>query len=972
MLEFVKQKMLNKRWMMLGLLIGNIFLVAVAACGPMYINAAGQKVLKTAMTDYLINNNAYPGEIRISADVSAGGDTTSAERFREAEKKKDSIKNEMPIRLVQEVTHYYIAKNNCSTQSTYDGKAAKKSLTVGMLKEIKKHARIVTGEWYQDEADENGIVDAVISQNGLVTQKLLVGEVLVFDKLKDTEGKPLKVRISGVFENNKEDDLYWVNGPDTFTSEILISEKVFQKYYGDFEHTSYTTTGTWHLLFDYEQMEGTAMEEVMGLARSYKNFFAGNTAYNIQIPFLPILEDVVTDSDRVSETLFVLQVPVMVLLIAFIFMVSSQIIELERNEIAIIKSRGAGREQILYIYLLQSIFIALCGIVAGIPMGAFLCQIFGSSNAFLEFVSRRALNLGFSWKMLLYALTASLTGIVSMAVPALKASGLTIVETKQKKIKNRKKVWWQRYYIDVMLLLVSAYSLYRFYGSKKELIQAVEKGDSPDPLLYLGSSIFVTGLGMLTLRLIPLVSTLIFRIGRKRWKPDSYTALLQAVRTKTRQYFIMLFLILTAAFGIFHAKTARTINTNAEKNVCYSDGADIVLMEQWDGMENDNTDEDTVSQEEAVPQEDTVSQEETVSQEDTDSAVISADNYTEPDFEKFREIQGVQSLAKVYRTEDAFITAGADETKTEKQMITLMGIHTKDFGETAWFSDGLLDRHWYHYLNAISQNTNAVLVSTNFKNVLGYKTGDVVTYTTPSGHDVRGVIYGFVDYWPGYNPIRKETNPDGTTSELDSFLIVAHLRKLQNVDGVLPYEVWMKVSGSTQGVYDYIEDKNIKLSFFKDAKSDVTDMKNTPLIQGTNGTLTVSFIVVLILCCAGFLIYWILSISQRALQFGIYRAMGMTMKEIFHMLIYEQLLITFPALAVGSLIGIAASKLYIPLIQIAYSSGSDILPMQVMPAGGDIAKMYIIVFVVIGICMGILGWVVSKIKVTQALKLGED
>ena len=203
-------------------------------------------------------------------------------------------------------------------------------------------------------------------------------------------------------------------------------------------------------------------------------------------------------------------------------------------------------------------------------------------------------------------------------------------------------------------------------------------------------------------------------------------------------------------------------------------------------------------------------------------------------------------------------------------------------------------------------------------------------------------------------------------------LIVAHLRKLQNVDGVLPYEVWMKVTDSTQGVYDYIEDKNIKLDHFKDTRSDLIDMKNNPVIQGTNGTLTVGFIVVLLLCSAGFLIYWILSIRSRALQFGIYRAMGMTMQEILRMLVYEQIMITVPAVITGTVIGLIASKLYIPLIQIAYSTSEEIIPVQVMAAGMDLLKMYIVVIVVIGICMGILGWLISKIKIAQALKLGED
>lgn len=969
MFEFVKQKMLNKKWIMLCLIIGNIFLVAVASCNPMYTDAIQQKALKSSMSNYIIETNEYPGEIRVSADVSVSGRNVSAKRFLEAKEKVEEIKKEIDVPLLLEVEHYYIAGNSCTTQSTYNGSVVDKKLTIGMMKNFPEHVKMVAGELYADKADDEGIVDAVISQKGLVTQKLLVGEVLVFDDLKDSDGNALKIRISGVFENKDEDDLYWVNSPNSFTSELLISEKVFEKYYGDVEHASKKTTGVWHLLFDYEEMNGGNSEKLLAKAKSYENFFGSNTAYSVSIPFKDILEQQEKDANKVESTLFVLQVPIFVLLAAFIFMVSRQILDMEQNDISIIKSRGASRGQILQTYLLQSLLVAAGGVILGIPIGALLCQVFGSANAFLEFVQRRALSIRLSWEVLLYALLAVVLAMIAMLLPALQFSKLSIVETKQKKTNKRSKVWWQRYYIDVVMLLVSVYGLYSFNGQKATLAKKVAQGASLDPLLYFSSSLFIIGAGLLALRLIPWMNSLIFKARRKKWQPAGYTAFLQVIRTSSKQYFIMAFLILTIALGIFNAKSARTVNSNAEKRISYQNGADIVLMEQWDGMEAEDASTEEV---EAIVSEEGNIENAEEYEASKQEKVVSADDYVEPDFEKYSKIKGVEKTAKVYVTDKAQISVESDQSGAQSQSITLMGIHTKDFGETAWFDDDLLDQHWYNYLNAISQNTNAVLVSTNFKTSLGYALGDVVTYTTVTGQQVRGVIYGFVDYWPGYNPKVSEENTDGSENDIDNFLIVAHLRKLQNVDGVLPYEVWMRMEDSTQSVYDFIEKKNIKLDHFSDNKSDLIDMKNDPVIQGTNGTLTVSFIVVLLLCSTGFLIYWVLSIRSRALQFGIYRAMGMEMKEIIHMLIYEQVLITVPALILGTVIGIVASRLYIPLIQIAYSTSDEIIPLQVVTAGGDMVKMYIVVAIVIGICMGILGWLVSKIKIAQALKLGED
>ena len=77
-------------------------------------------------------------------------------------------------------------------------------------------------------------------------------------------------------------------------------------------------------------------------------------------------------------TLLVLQAPIFVLLAAFIFMVSRQMLEMEQAEIAVIKSRGASRRQLLSIYLIESGVLAFLGLCAGVPLGFFLTQVLGS------------------------------------------------------------------------------------------------------------------------------------------------------------------------------------------------------------------------------------------------------------------------------------------------------------------------------------------------------------------------------------------------------------------------------------------------------------------------------------------------------------------------------------------------------------------------------------------------------------------
>jgi len=438
----------------------------------------------------------------------------------------------------------------------------------------------------------------------------------------------------------------------------------------------------------------------------------------------------------------------------------------------------------------------------------------------------------------------------------------------------------------------------------------------------------------------------------------------RVLRTKNQQSFIMLFMVFTIALGIFNATSARTINSNAEDRIRYMGGADVVLQEAWR----------EVSEEKVVILQDGWSA-------GGEGSVVG------PNYEKYFQIEGVESLTKVFCSESGSVIQRSDNMKN----VMVMGIQTREFGATAEFDSTLLPIHWYHYLNTMAQDPAGVLVSSNFRDK-GYSLGDEIRFkiygdaasNTLNGHGVTiqlkddssktmtGTIYGFVDYWPAFAPTRTEITDSGEVVQTENYLVVANLSQLQMVNGVLPYQIWLKMEGSTQPVYDFVESRGLVLNTFRDTAADLIETKNAPLFQGTNGVLTANFIVVLMLCMVGFLIYWILSIRSRELQFGIFRAMGLSMREVITMLIAEQVLISGSAILIGVIVGALVTYLYLPLIQIAYSAADQVLPLELVANTGDFVRLFVVIGIMVICCMVILAWLISKIRIAQALKLGED
>jgi len=70
MLRFVLRKMVNKKWMVFALLIGNILLVSITCANAMYGKAVLQRTLTQNLSNYMTDNNTYPGLITVKTGSS--------------------------------------------------------------------------------------------------------------------------------------------------------------------------------------------------------------------------------------------------------------------------------------------------------------------------------------------------------------------------------------------------------------------------------------------------------------------------------------------------------------------------------------------------------------------------------------------------------------------------------------------------------------------------------------------------------------------------------------------------------------------------------------------------------------------------------------------------------------------------------------------------------------------------------------
>ncbi len=936
MLKVMFQKIWHKRWMVFSLLLGSILLSATVVSFPMYKEAAFDRMIQDEFQHYLTEESEWPGLLEFVILSKKDVEGKSIARMEEL---MNQIYTNMGVQKKETLMYYSLSKSPL-TSCMERNDAGDIALRLSSMSNLPAHAKMLAGEMYSEDGyDEEGNIEVVVSQACLVETNLLVGETLEFDALRTFEGEPIRIKIAGVFDKADNDDFYWQISPEEMDIVCIMNENLFREYFLGAKAGKYTITCNYFPMFEYTGCDSDVVPQLY----EYTNYLVKESNFKnvVEMPgYLEVLESYNKKQDRIEATLFILQIPVLVLLCAFLFMIASQMYDMERNEISVLKSRGSSGGQILRLYLYQSMFTTLLGTVIGMQLGRVFCSILGSARNFLEFNMNSALPVEFTKETWYYAAAAAGVSVLVMTIPALKHSRLTIVKLKQQKAVKGKPLW-EKLFLDVICLGGSLYGYYTF--SKKQELLAVDvlKGEALDPLLYLSSSLFIVGMGLLFLRLQPYLIKFIYTVGKSFWGPASYASFLENIKNGAKQHFIMLFMILTVALGMFHATVARTILQNSMDNEAYLKGADVIVKEVW----RDNS-------------------------AYADEGGSFEFQYFEPDFGKYADLEIAQSYTKVIFDEKAYLKG----EKNSQQLITLMGIHTKEFGENTELEDGLLYKHYHEYLNALAVEPKGILVSRNFETKLEYKIGDSITYYNGDGKEMTGKIIDFFDYWPGYEPVSTSLNADGSVNTQDNFYLVTHYQMLKQKWGTVPYEVWITLKDGAEGgdIAAWIDRHDVHISKYEDKGKAMENVIEDPLLQGTNGILTMSFIVTLILCAAGYLIYWIMSIRSREMIFGVLRASGMHTGEVFHMLFNEQIFSGVMSILAGIGIGKLASKMFVPMLQSAYAAVDQVLPLKLITNQADLARLYVVVAGVMIVCLLVLVILVLKLNVTKALKLGED
>lgn len=948
MFTLLFRKMRKTKWMVLCLFVGFLMAAGMMSTVPIYMDASLQRMLIKDMESYQLSTGDYPGIYSVEKTVLES--TPLAEQLKLAEELPRQVKQRvsdiaMPIGAEKTVI------NDNLQYISVDGTEGKRSVRVKItaMTGFTDHVTITDGRMYCDSGiADDGVYEVVISETTSKALGVTLGNTYDVRGV-DTDRESFSLRIVGIYEASDPNDVYWSETMDGYVSSVMTDINCFRDVMLPKGNVKITDIAARYAL-SYQQMDMNNLGQVTEYIAEDSDYFK-ELGYEFNMGVYDILVDYSKEAEKLTEILWILQIPTMVMLAFYLFMVSQLNVEQEKNEIAVFKSRGASSAQIFGMYAAEAGILGLITLVVAPFLGLILCRFLGVSNGFLEFVNRTGISAEITGNAVLYALLAIVVFFAATMIPIIPASKLSIVEYKQSKTKVVKIQMWEKCGID-FLLIAASLVFYGIYTANE--VATTESTGEINPMFFVFATCLAFGLGLLFIRLYPYLLNLIYLIFKPLWTPSQYIAITSVCRSQGgKERFLMMFLIVTFSLGIFSANTARTINTQKEDRIYYSTGADVTLKEYW--------------------------QETTAN--DGSGAVT---GYVERDFERFENLEGVKTATKVLINENARVEI---DKSTEKN-VTLMAVEPYKFSNVAWFRNDLLPVHWWNYLKALQDYPSGVIISRPLSDKYEIALGDVISVKWSGNESISVPVLAVVDYWPGINPNEAQKSSDkpressedeepvrtGPNEYAQKSFIIMNYYYTSTVADMEPYEVWLDLedNATSQALYEDISAKRIPIEVITDSSQRIISVKNQPQLQGMNGALTLSFVIIMIMTIIGFLIYWILSIRSRTLQFGILRAMGVTFREIVGIIGYEQLLVSGVSIAMSFVIGGMVSDLFVPLFRSMYNPAEQVPPFLVSASQSDFIKIYVIIVIMLGGGFAILGRLIRKININKALKLGED
>ena len=466
-------------------------------------------------------------------------------------------------------------------QANYSGDDDLGFASLATTTDIEAHIELVEGALPTTPNNASEPVEVLISQPFAAETGWQVGEqYLMLNVGRRPAGADFIVQIAGIWQAQDADDPFWFYEPNSFDDLFLVPENTFATIIAPALGDE-VNFALWYLAMDGSNVGTEQVDRlVAGAARVEQQvdiLLPEATSFIAPTNNLNFYRRAVAE---LSLLLFSINVPTIWMALAFIGLVAGLAVSQQRNEIAVIRSRGGTPLQIISMALVEGALLGLITFGLGTIAALWLTQLLGQARSFLDFSGTAVVRMNLTKQAINAGILAVFLALIARIIPAIVASRHTIITYKQEQARSLSSPWWQRAWLDVILTAVAVYGFYtlRQQGSLTLGNESANADPFQNPLLLLLPALTIFALTLLFLRFLPWLMQLIaWLIAR-----SNSISLLQAMRylARTPRYYTtpLGLLILTMGLAVFTASLARTVDLQLYDQSYYQIGSDLDLV----------------------------------------------------------------------------------------------------------------------------------------------------------------------------------------------------------------------------------------------------------------------------------------------------------------------------------------------------------------------------------------------------------
>ncbi|UCH93073.1 MAG: FtsX-like permease family protein, partial [Candidatus Aminicenantes bacterium] len=262
--------------------------------------------------------------------------------------------------------------------------------------------------------------------------------------------------------------------------------------------------------------------------------------------------------------------------------VANMVVDRQSGEIALLRSRGATTLQILGVYFIEGLLIAAIGGIVGPFLGAAVFSLLGTTGPFTPLTGGGLLEIRFSTTVFALAAAAALVCLLALLLPAVRASRMGVVIQRQHAARPTRAPFWQRYYLDIALLVIGGVLYWELQQQGSLAEQSFFGGLELDPLVLVTPILFMVAAAIIFLRLFPLIIALAARLSRFATNAPVVLSLRYMARNPVHYGRLVLLLMLAASVGMFSASFLGTLERSYDERAKYVTGAELRLAGLFD------------------------------------------------------------------------------------------------------------------------------------------------------------------------------------------------------------------------------------------------------------------------------------------------------------------------------------------------------------------------------------------------------